>query len=376
MKLKASIFLLVAAGILAIGWVRWNQLNSKAPSPVVTAASPMVSPTELPSQSPPKKESGLHEAYCNNAHTATCKGAWPSRDPTGIVRADVTGEVRALRYMRNLIRENPSWTSEQVQERLAEIIYSEKRRQRVQEGFLWVITAFKKFINEQPESAFSLEEKQAIVERLSRLTLELPPPASVYADAADLITKNTVYYERTPSDELRLRMGGAYLLSTTSWYNIVFTFSHEIAHAIDPCEAKQAGIFPAAYQGLVDCFVEGGWVSAERSSCGPDEQISEVFADWVAAELVGRAIAENSHNYSAEQKTKAAINATRDLCEQAPAADLISLKFHQSPEFRVGTIMGENPMVREALSCPPRHKASYCHFRAANKQASLQGAQK
>src|SRR5690606_28292980 len=103
--------------------------------------------------------------------------------------------------------------------------------------------------------------------RISQIILELPPPASIYSDAADLITKNTVYYERTAQNVLRLRMGGAYLLNTTSWFNLIYTFSHELAHAIDPCEVKQAGMHLNSYDQLIACFISAGWVEKNRSQC-------------------------------------------------------------------------------------------------------------
>ena len=274
--------------------------------------------------------------------------------------------------MRNLIRENPNWTSEQVQARLAQLIYTDSRRKRIEDAFRWVMKALRKYIENQPENVFTAAERQAILDRLAGITLEMPPPDSVYSDAADLITKNTVYYERTPQNTLRLRLGGAYLLNTTSWFNIVYTLSHEIAHAIAPCETNQAGITPKSYEKLLACFVSAGWVEPNRTECGPNEQISEVFADWIAAGIVGLAIEEAGKNYSPDELASAAINATRDLCEQPQSMERFNLNLHQSPKIRIGLIMGQNPVVRRALKCHSAPPDRYCDFESVNLRAAVE----
>lgn len=310
---------------------------------------------------PPKLD--LSREYCAKPHATTCGAGWPSYDPTGKVKSDVAGEINALRSMRNIIRENPTWTSEQVQTVLMKAIYTDKRRNRALEAFHWVKKSMIAFIREQPASVFSEGEKKSLVDRISLIQLELPPPASVYSDAMDIVTKNTVYYERTSNGQLRLRMGGAYLLNTTSWYNMVFTLGHELAHAIDPCESKVAGIYPRAYEGVVGCFMEVGWVERGRNTCGDDDQTAEVFADWMAAELTGRGMTVVGKDYSSDDMARAAINATRDLCEQTAAGDSLDFSVHQQPEVRIGSIMGINPTVRRALHCgPPPQKAGYCKF--------------
>lgn len=303
----------------------------------------------------------LNQSYCGDPFQATCNTSWPSADPTGYVRPDVTGEIRALRVMRRLMRENPTWTAEQVQESLGESIYTEERRARVQNAFAWVVSELRSFLESQTDAVLSEEEKANLIRQVGRISLELPPPVSVYADAADIITKNTVYYERTPRDTLRLRMGGAYLLTSSSWYNIVYTFAHEVAHSIDPCEAKYAGIWPRTYDKLISCFVDSGWVQKDRAECGPNEQISEVFADWIASELISRALGEFGKEYSSQDKTKSVINAVRDLCEQ-PVGESLDFRQHQEPDIRIGSILGKNPSVRAGLGCTPLKKHRYCRF--------------
>lgn len=341
--------------------VRWSATSDS----VVEEATPMPPPPvanadrQVAQKVIPKPD--LQQKYCANSFEVTCNSSWPSTDPTGSVKPDVTGEVRALRIMRRLIRENPTWTAEQVQEVLAENIYTEERRVRVQNAFAWVVSAMRTFIDKQADASLSANEKAALLNQISRISLELPPPVSVYTDAADLITKSAVYYERTPRETLRLRMGGAYLLASTSWFNIVYTFAHEVAHAIDPCEAKHAGIWPRSYDGLVACFVKSGWVEQDRAECGPNEQVSEVFADWVASELIGYAIEEFGKDYSNVDRAKAAINAARDLCEQ-PIGDSLDFRLHQEPMVRIGSVLGLSPSLRKAVRCPAGKSANYCRL--------------
>lgn len=355
---------LFGVGVVALRLSQGNEPSLHAPSSVTE------SPGEIAKQEPieaplplAKKTPNLRSRYCANAYNTTCSAPWPSIDPTGKVNPDVKGEIRALRLMRNLIRENPSWTSEQVQERLAEEIYTEDRRKGAEDAFKWVISSVQTFITDQEPGVFSPEEKARLLDRISQIHLELPPPASTYSDAADLITKNTAYYERTSKNLLRLRIGGAYLLNTTSWFNIVYTLSHEVAHSFDPCEAAHASILPKAYQELVSCFVSVGWVEKSRASCGPNEQISEVFADWVASQLLGHAISEFGKNYSATDRTNAAINAAHDLCDE-PTGDTLNLLTHQDPEVRIGSVVGKSPTVLQALGCPST-SYQYCHFKTA-----------
>lgn len=352
------VFLCVAVGAGTVLYLKNHSVESigmtlpelvlKSPEPSVEAAKPLSKPD-------------IHQRYCDDPYATTCYTSWPSEDPTGLVRPDMTGEVRALRVMRRLIRENPLWTSQQVQEVLAESIYTEERRARIQNAFAWVMAEMREFIQQQPVKIMSDQEKAALLKQVALISLELPPPISVYADAEDIITKNTVYYERTPRQSLRLRIGGAYLLTSSSWFNIVYTFAHEVAHAIDPCEVSYAGFKPKAYEKLIGCFVSAGWVDKDRTVCGPNEQISEVFADWVASELIGKAIKDFGKDYSLQNKAKSAINAVRDLCEQ-PAGESLDFKLHQQPNVRIGSIMGRSPTVLSALNCQPKKKIRYCRF--------------
>lgn len=381
MKSRATL-LLISLSLSAAAGLGVSFLWTRPWASTVPATAGGEAPARVPDQSPdpaaaafaeddaadlapdrPRARPDLRHLYCANPFRVTCGTEWPSLDPTGKVRPDVTGEVRALRFMRDLIQEHPHWTSEQVQEELARRIYTDVRRRRAEDGFRWVLRELRAWIRARPDRVLSPAEKDGLLERLDRLTLELPPPATVYGDAIDLITKNTVYYERTPQGALRLRIGGAYLLNATSWFNVVYTFAHEVAHAIDPCEAEHGGVRPRAYEPLIACFVKSGWVDPARSRCGPNEQISEIFADWIAAELVGRAIEETGRDYAPDDRARAAINAGRDLCEQI-AADPLNLHTHQHPQLRIGTIIGRSVAVRRALACRNLGGPAYCRLQA------------
>ncbi len=314
---------------------------------------------EAATEEPQPQLSEVVLAYCQNPYQTTCNQRWPSVDPSGQVRPDVSGEVRALRMMRTMVQENPNWTADQVQENLAIMIYTDQRRERALKVFNWAKAQILQWVAEKSD-VFNDIERQALVERIQAVTLSMPPPAREYAEAVDLITKNAVYYERTSAGELRLRVGGAYLMSTTSWYNMVFTFAHEIAHAIDPCEMKSFGLVPRSYNSLIQCFVDTDWIEEERRNCGSLEQVSEVFADWVASEIFSRALSQWSVDYTPEEKISAAINSTRDLCEQSVEGHTLNLSYHQGPKTRIGKILGQRPELQTILSCPNKTTNHYC----------------
>jgi hypothetical protein len=303
-------------------------------------------------------------AYCEAPYQTTCSTPWPSVDPSGFVRPSHRGEINALRQMRTLIRENPDWSSDAIQDQLAREIFTEQRRDRTFQVFQGVRRKLLLYIEDLTPEVFTRAEANALIERVSSVELELPPPIAVYSDALDLITKNAVYYERTPSGKLRLRIGGAFLLNSTSWFNIAFTLAHELAHAIDPCELTQAGILPSAYNSLTQCFVEAGWVAPDRNHCNQFEQISEVFADWMATQISASALKGWTIEYSPSERAQAAINSTRDLCEQSLEGESLNLSYHQHPQMRIESLFFLNPQLSAQVGCPPIDPPIiYCSFR-------------
>lgn len=313
-------------------------------------------PPSPPSPPPAPKRS------CQESYEFICKGDLPKSDPTGQVGLGFHGEIRALRTLRNIVRAHPDWTSEKIEEELVGEIYTQERRAKTVEVFTLVRTTLHAFLESLPSHVLSDDDKLKLRSRVDQVELQLPPPASMYADAADLFTKNEVYYQRTGEGEIRLRVGGAYLLNASSLYNAAFTFAHELAHAIDPCELEIANLKPQIYQPLVQCFVQSGWVDAERSVCGPKEQVSEAFSDWIATQIVADILKKRSSGYSKKQKQISAVNAVRDLCEQSSGIDRLVLSHHQSPEVRINAIFSTQPQVAQLLDCRPSSTIQYCQL--------------
>lgn len=301
---------------------------------------------------------------CKDFYRAICRKEGETRDPTGTVRPDIDGEKSALEMFQTLVRTHPDWTSDQVDDELAKQLYTPTRRQRVETAYRWVSRAMERIVDEQPASVFSANEKHSLKERLRRTKLELPPPAKTYDDEPDLFTKSDVYYERTPDGRLRMRVGGAFLITVKSWFNMVFTMGHELAHSIDPCELKVIGLHLAAYDRLTSCFLRDGIIVTRTPAqeCGDKDQLSEAFADWMAVQVTSEALRQFAIEFPGPQLANAATNAVRDLCEQDEGIDEeLDVEMHPKPEVRISRIFGQEPHVREILGCAPL-TASYCGF--------------
>lgn len=324
-------------------------------------SSPLTVETR-PQESTPERSELLID-YCQSPYKVTCATAWQTRDPTGSVASDLNGEVRAFRFMRQIIRQSPDKTSAEIEEELAQKIYTPKRKKRLEDAFVWAKQAVFDILNNQSSEVLSTSEKEMLLARVHEVQLDLPPPATNYADAADLLTKNEIYYERTSSGITRVRVGGAYLINTSSFYNLAFTFAHEISHSIDPCEMARLGPLPNAYQKVLNCFVDQKWTLSNTLQCARSDEISEVFADWVAAQVIARAIEQNSANYTDDEKVLSAINSVRDLCEQPVVGAKPSYHNHKVPRMRIDKVLGSNPELRETLNCIPSEvPPTYCQF--------------
>jgi hypothetical protein len=301
---------------------------------------------------------------------SVCQRRGESRDPTGVVHSDAEGELQALRAQRDIIRAHKDWTSEQVDEELVRAIFTPKRRARIESTYAWVEKSIEAFIDRQPDAVFGAAEKKTLKRRVRATSLQLPPPASVYADEPDLFTKNDVFYERAANGGMRMRVGGAYLLSAKSWFNVVFTLAHEFGHSIDPCELKVAKISIPAYRPLAACFIKQGVIAAppDRQECGENDQLSETFADWIAVQVVSEALAHYATEFhDAVSLTNAAANSVRDLCEQEEGE--FETLLHPSPEIRIERIFGRNPSVRRTLGCEDTvPETPYCDFSYIERQ--------
>ncbi len=312
---------------------------------------------------------------CQDFFRAVCQKRGVTKDPTGSVKPDFEGELKALRLYQEIIRKNPDWTSEQVDEALVKSIYTPKRLANLKHYFLWARTEMLRFLSLQSDLVISAKDKKILKARILGLELELPTPASKYADEPDLFTRNDVYYERRADGRTRLRVGGAYLFTVKSRFNMIFTLAHELAHSIDPCELKAVSTVPPAYSGLTSCFLRGGYIARRttRQECGDNDQVSETFADWVAVQVTSQALKKFSTEFAGPELVSAATNAVRDLCDQEESDFELDLGNHPSPQVRIERIYGNNALIRETLGCgPPNPAWEYCEFNSTTTQPKPQ----
>lgn len=303
---------------------------------------------------------------CGNFFKVACENKKVFHDPTGVVDPDLKGEISALRLYEKILHAHKGWTSEKVEIELVRRIYTRQRVQQLHVTFNWVKTEVRRFIQRQAPGVFSAEERKGMLRELDRTILQLPPPVSVYADELDLLTKNDVYYEQTANGVKRMRIGGAYLLAVKSWFNRVFTFAHELAHSIDPCEIKAAGLNIRAYDRLETCLLQKKVIyrSPDWSRCSANDQYPEAFADWVASSITAEAfVLKIDAFHSFQDREAAAINAVKDICDEGSSWVKIDMTQYPSPKIRVEEIFGANQEVRRFLDCKiPKRGGDQCHF--------------
>ncbi len=308
---------------------------------------------------------------CENMYFLICQKPGIARDPTGSVHPDIEGERQTVKLYEEIIHKHRNWNVEQVNEELVQKIFDPNRRARILSAFTWVKHSLEHFIEQQPETVFNSIEKLQLKTRVHKTTLQIPPPASIYSDEPGIITKNEAFYERTSNGQMRLRVGGAYLFIAKSWFNLVFTLAHELAHSIDPCEIRTVRESFPAYDHLQACLIQNRIIatSPSRSECGENDQLSETFADWFAVQITAIALQLYSTEFDHSQILKAARNSVRDLCEQDDDINEIDTDLHPSPHMRIDQIFGRNPEIRRLLGCGPAPKAAaYCQFQTQIRQ--------
>ena len=318
---------------------------------------------------PPARTVGLNDepAICKNLYKIACqKRNQTRRDPTGLVRPDVEGERIVVSMYKDIIEKHPDWSSDQVDTELTRVVFTPQRRGRIEAAYHWVQNRIEQYIETQPEHVFTAREKKLLKQRVHNTVLEIPPPASLYEDEPDLLTKNDVFYERTTDGKTRMRVGGAYLFTAKSWFNMVFTMAHELGHSIDPCEVRSARLSFPAYDRLVACFLKTGVVAMTkvRAECQENDQLSETFADWVASEITSEALKTFSTEFHGTQLVNATTNAIRDLCEEEEDGDELDVVSHPSPKVRIEKIFGNQPVIRSILGCAQVQPSpsEYCSF--------------
>jgi hypothetical protein len=354
---RSTILFAIGALVSTLCWtlLHVHSKISSQPRTIATTSEPQS--IQIPAEEP---------ALCRNIYKTVCQGSEQARrDPTGLVRPDIEGERIVVSMYKEIIDKHPDWTPAQIDDELVRTVFTPERRGRIEAAFHWVQNRIEHFIDSQPDHVFNAREKKLLKQRVHSTILEIPPPASLYADEPDLLTKNDVFYERTADGTLRMRVGGAYLFTAKSWFNLVFTMGHELGHSIDPCEVRSARLSFPAYDRLTACFLKTGLVatSKTRQECDEDDQLSETFADWMGAQITAEALKTFATEYHGAQLVSATANAVRDLCEQDDSADLDTIT-HPSPKVRIERIFGNQPEVRSVLGCfpiaPPL--APYCGF--------------
>ncbi|QLY24267.1 hypothetical protein [Bdellovibrio sp. KM01] len=330
------------------------------------SAAPIVEKSSSPIEKRPASESQsvikTNDLFCEKSYDSICKGNAVA-DPTGETSLDYRGEIRALRVLRRIVRTNPGWTTEQIEDELVTRIYTPERKEKLHRIFELVRAQMIEYIKQQSSKTFSDVDKATLIERISKVNLELPVDRTTYSDATDLYTKSEIYYERSHDGEIhRVRVGGAYVLNTSSEFSIIFTMAHELAHSIDPCGIQGENLNQAVYNELVQCFVDSQWIKKEEAQCGNKDKTSEVFADWVGSEILARFLRTQT-KYSIEEKTRAAINAVRDLCDDSSGFEKVNLEYYPTDVIRVKSIFSKNTLLRKELQCVNSGTVKpYCRF--------------
>ncbi len=278
----------------------------------------------------------LFEEFCR---TRPDFGIGTFTDPTGEVWLDSESEA-AIREVRAA---QPDWIAS---------VFSEGRKARIVEIERWVKAELSRWIEQQ--AAFLPRDRRELLARIQTTRLDFPSPQLGYPDEPELLLTSQATYERLendPQSPRRLRFGGAYVLGTSSRFNLVFTIAHELAHAIDPCELRSTGWAIPAFDRLGACFITAGLAATPRSrvECRRNDQLSEAFADWVAVRISSRALQRWGGEYPEPQRWAAVGNSIRDLCEEDHLSDEAGT--HPSPRVRIEKILGTDPEIRAYLGC-------------------------
>lgn len=352
-RVRRHILIPAAAAILGgivVLILEWTVFRPR-PVPLPVVISNPTAPAPMSALAPHELEPHIRINPCVDLQSYVCTLV-RSEDPTGEVRRDSEGEVEALRIYENIIRTHRRMSPEKIDEILVRKIYTADRTNRIRDLFKHAKLKLLQFIESQPFQALTESEKNILRRRVESVKLELPPPASVYADEPDLFTRNDVYYERTADGFLRIRIGGALLFTVRSKFNLAFTLTHELAHSIDPCELRNDDVDIVSYRKLAECF--GSPIETLAAECTQKGKLSEIFADWVATHVVAELLAESSAHYTPTQLRSAVFSSVRDLCrddddDTEPDSGLSSS--HPSAAYRVNRIFAQHPTIRKFLGC-------------------------
>lgn len=353
-RVRRRVILPLAAaflGAVLVLIIEWTFFRSR-PVPLPVVVSGATSHAPMNALAPHELAHRIRVSPCVDLHSYVCTLV-RAEDPTGDVRRDSEGEVEVLRIYENIIRSNRRLSPEKIDELLVRKVYTPERTKSIRELFAKAKEYLIRFIDAQPFQALSEFDKNILRKRVERVVLELPPPASMYADEPDLFTRNDVYYERTSDGRVRIRMGGALLFTVRSQFNLAFTLTHELAHSIDPCELRSDNIDIMSYRGLAECF--GSPEHTLVTECSNKGKLSEVFADWAATHVVADILSESAQRFTPSQVRSAIFNTVRDLCRDGED-ELFDMddglaSSHPSAAYRVNRIFAQHPRIRKLLGC-------------------------
>jgi hypothetical protein len=120
--------------------------------------------------------------------------------------------------------------------------------------------------------------------------------------------------------------------------------------------------FPS-YDKLTVCFRHHGVLKRPNAeACGQNDQRAEVFADWVAVQIVADALDQYRPKFkNPTEQMNSVINAVKDLCHQESWLE-DDTQFHPDPRTRIDVIFGRSPRIREFLGCKTAQAPPYCSF--------------
>ena len=360
------------------------------------SSPPTLSPSSqkrgLASQPLLQKKSAPLLPPCTDLYRFICEGQSHLEDPTGTLETAITGEQAAQKLLERIRKDHPEWSEAALQEKLSDTIFNPTQHQRIQKAFVWVKREMLQFFAQQPDSILSIAEKEKLKSFLRDTTLEIPPPAQVYRDHMELLMSDDVFYEKTEQGRRLLKVGGGYVLIYQSWFNLIFTLAHELAHSVDICEIKDDGLSFPAFDRLNACFIEQQLVALtpQRKECIAHDHLAEVFADWIAVQITSRALQTFKQEHPKAPLENAIRNSVRDLCSrthyepkeergenlespahkeqptplpETPPNHPEESEFHPTAEVRVEKLFAQHPIIRALLGCPApavNSKASFC----------------
>ncbi len=366
--------------------------SNSASSSMKTASSTDDIPLQLP----------IPQDRCEQLMTFICQGRPRTRYKSGepIAQTEVESELEVLREYESLVRANPEWTHEELDEALAKSVYTPERVQELTRAFDYSKAQIISFLSKQERQFLSFKAKTELTKIIKSVILDLPPPAIKYQQEPQLLTKSDVYFEKITEKKnitRRVRIGGAYAALKKNWPNLVFTMTHELAHSIDPCELKNQILRSSewlGYQNLQECFsarkilFKPKVAQGTHPFCAGQDHLAEMFADWVAIEVLSHALRDSIKEFlidpglSAQEARKqrldrafqVTIGAVHDLCDPDEMDDELDLSQHPSAQTRMTEILGKHPVIRSILGCKSDlHHATYCSFSTFSNQEPNRG---